>query len=171
MLKLFGSFFIILGCGGVAYSKLINCKKRIELLDSIEKLLYKGIYTLLGQQQNVIVFFKTVNCGDDALNNELAKLGRALEQHLYPNGSVAWRECTGKFFKLYGFREEDFVTISNCGEAFFEKNQEEILNGLKRNLNLMKLIREYEIKQQNDMRKVWIPISVLGGIVFALLFV
>ena len=69
MLKLLGSFFIILGCGGVAYSKLINCKRRIELLDSIEKLLYKGIYTLLGQQQTAIVFFKTVNCGDDALNN------------------------------------------------------------------------------------------------------
>ena len=59
----------------------------------------------------------------------------------------------------------------NGGEGVVEKNQEESLNGRKRNLNVMQIIREYEIKQQNDTRKVWIPISILGGIVFALLFV
>ena len=76
MLKLFGSAFIIIGCGGVAYSGILGCRTRIELLTALERLLQKGIYILLGQQQNTIIFLKNVSCGNKELEGELFRMGR-----------------------------------------------------------------------------------------------
>ena len=148
MLKLFGSAFIIIGCGGVAYSGILGCRTRIELLTALERLLQKGIYILLGQQQNTVIFLKNVSCGNKELEGELFRMGEALEKHLYPNG--------------------DMEIIKGCGAAFFEKSSDEIRAGLQNNLELMELIKEYELKQQRDIKKVWLPVSIMGGIACAL---
>ena len=170
MLKLLGSVLIILGCGGIAYSKLIGCRTRIELLNALERLLTKGIYILLGQQQNIIFFFKKVDCGNKELGFELLKMGEGLENHLYPSGDMAWRTGPARFISRHGFREDDIEIINGCGAAFFEKSSDEIMNGLKNNLKLVELIKEHELKQQRDVRRVWLPVSVMGGIAFALAF-
>ena len=170
MLKLFGSAFIIIGCGGVAYSGILGCRTRIELLTALERLLQKGIYILLGQQQNTIIFLKNVSCGNKELEGELFRMGEALEKHLYPNGDMAWRKGPADFLEKYGFRHEDLEIIKGCGAAFFEKSSDEIRAGLQNNLELMELIKEYELKQQRDIKKVWLPVSIMGGIACALVF-
>ena len=170
MLKLFGSAFIIIGCGGVTYSRLLGCRTRIELLAALERLFQKGIYILLGQQQNTIIFFKNVSCGNKELDGELYRMGEALEKHLYPNGDMAWRTGPAGFMEKYGFRDEDLEIIRGCGAAFFEKSSDEIRAGLQNNLELMELIKDYELKQQRDIKKVWLPVSIMGGIACALVF-
>lgn len=170
MLKLFGSAFIIIGCGGVTYSRLLGCRTRIELLVALERLLQKGIYILLGQQQNTIIFLKNVSCGNKELDGELYRMGEALEKHLYPNGDMAWRAGPAGFMEKCGFRHEDLEIIRGCGAAFFEKSSDEIMAGLQNNLELMELIKDYELKQQRDIKKVWLPVSIMGGIACALVF-
>lgn len=170
MLKLFGSAFIIIGCGGVTYSRLLGCRTRIELLVALERLFKKGIYILLGQQQNTIIFLKNVSCGNKELDGELHRMGEALEKHLYPNGDMAWRAGPAGFMEKYGFSNEDLEIIRGCGAAFFEKSSDEIRAGLQNNLELMERIKDYELKQQRDIKKVWLPVSIMGGIACALVF-
>ncbi len=170
MLKLFGSLLIIAGCGGIAYSKMCGCRKRIELLDALERMCNKGIYILLGQQQNTVIFLKNVSCGNKAFDAELSRMGEALERHLYPNGDLAWRAGPASFMGQYGFRREDLELINGCGAAFFEKSSDEIRNSLETNLKLIELIREQELSSQREIKKVWLPVSLMGGIACVLVF-
>lgn len=170
MFKIIGGILVIAGFGGITYSRYMEGRKRIEFLTSLEMLMYKGLFVLLGQQQNVIVFFKTVETGNDLINTILCNIGSDLESHKYSNGLMAWRQNLVKILNILNFKAEIIKTLCDLGNAFFEKSPEEIRESLNRNIKLIGLIKENEIKRQAETKKVWLPVSMLGGAIFVLLF-
>ena len=132
--------------------------------------LQKSIFAMESEQVKLIEYFSKYISKDWYLNAVLYDLAKRLATNTYASGQKAWEDAFTKEKEHLSLDEETFLLVLHAGNGFFGRSLEENVCFLKKMIEELES-RKKEIKEKNTKeRKVWIPISMLGGVMVMILF-
>lgn len=165
MILLFG------GIAGSVYSWLESGRNREKRLDEALLFLQKCSFAMDNERVKIITYFKEYRSKDKVLNDSLQEVANRLSMCMYPSGIQVWRDVLFEKKEDWDFSEESFFILQKAGEGFFGAKREENISFLKKSICELEMQRTKEKEKNIQERKVWVPVSVLGGIMLMIIFV
>lgn len=169
--KLIGIAFFFCGILGGLKNWIGNQNEKQKRLDSFILFLQRSIFAIETENVKVIDYFAKSITQDSRMNDTLHEIAYRLSLHIYPDGSEVWKEVFQEKKEDWNLNEECFELILKAGIGFFGRNKTENVLFLQKSVmeleNQKKKLKEKNIQE----RKVWVPVSVLGGMMLMILFV
>lgn len=162
---------LILGIGGVGeiYEWIARNKSRQKRLEELIIFLKKSRYAMEEEKVRWIPFFQTYESEDELVNETLRQVGDYLEQHRYPYGEEAWKSVFLERKNEWNCKESCFQVFMQMGGAFFGRSKQENGAFMERSIRQLEECKQKEIERFAEEKKVWIPVSMLGGVLLVIL--
>lgn len=159
------------GIAGCVYSWMESQQEREKRLDEVLMFLQKSVFAMENERVRIITYFREYRSKDKVLNDSLQEVANRLSMCMYPSGDVVWNEVFGEKKGEWDFTEECFQIVQKAGVGFFGTKREENISFLKKSIQELEIQRTKEKEKNIQERKVWVPVSVLGGIMLMIIFV
>ena len=169
--KIVGITLLMGGIAGSLYQWIESQKVRSKRLEEFIVFIHKFIFAMETEKVKVIEYISNYNGKDEVLEKTLGEIGLCLKENRYPQGQSVWESVLKKEEKNWAFDKETFDVIIKCGIGFFGKSREENISFLKKQLEELEALQRKKRQEDTKERKVWIPVSVMGGLMVVLLFV
>lgn len=169
--KIIGIILILGGIAGGLYQWMEIQKERQKRVEEFSLFLHKSMFAMETEKIKVIDYFAKYISQDSRITESLHEIASRLKQNIYPNGQLVWEEVLKEKEQEWNLEHEVFQVILKSGTGFFGRSLEENICFLK------KQIKELEKEQQKikekdaKERKVWVPVSMLSGVMLAILFI
>jgi stage III sporulation protein AB len=119
----------------------------------------------------IIEYLGTYFSREKILEETLYEIARRLEQKVYPNGEKVWEQVFWEKRQDWNLDEETFEIVLELGRGFFGRKRSENISFLQRGLMSLEERQKEKRKKDAKERKVWIPVSMLGGIMLLIILV
>lgn len=169
--KIVGIVLLMGGIAGSLYEWMELQKERCKRLEEFMVFIHKFIFAMETEKVRVIDYFLNYNSKDKVLENTLHELVVRLKENIYPTGQGAWEEVLREEEKNWNLDKESMHVIRTCGNGFFGKSREENISFLKKQLEELEALQRKNRQEDAKERKVWIPVSFMGGFMVILLFI
>lgn len=149
-------------------------RKQLFQLEELERLLRKGAFAIEKECKQSRIFFREYIEWDGKsllLKEILQELEKNLESNTFSNGEKAWQAAWEKYMGLWKPGEEEKKVILSMGEVFFGRDRKEMALQMKA---YQEKIKELELNQKNQMTekgKIYMPLSISGGLMIILLLI
>ena len=169
--KMMGMFCFLGGIAYLLYNWVLEQKNQSRRLGEIQIFLQKSICAMGEEKIRMIDYLKSYSSREKLLEETLQEIARRLEQKVYPSGEQVWEDVFREKQLKWNLDEDTFEIILELGRGLFGKKRSENLMFLKKGLR--NLEQQQEKKKEKDVkaRKVWIPVSMLGGIMLMIILV
>ena len=169
--KMIGMFGLL---GGIAYLLYIWVKEQNSQYRRIAELvvfLQKSIFAMEEEKLHIIDYLRNYSCREKILDETLQEIARRLEQKVYPSGEQVWEDVFLEKKHKWELDEETFEMVLGIGRGFFGKRRSENLSFLQRGLRNLEQQQKKKKEKDAKERKVWIPVSMLGGVMLMIILV
>lgn len=166
-----GILMFFVGIAGCLYNWLEMQKEREKRLDEVLLFLQKCVFAMENEKIRITTYFKEYRSKDKVLNETLQEVANQLAMCMYPMGIEVWKNVLGEKKREWDFTEESFQILENAGVGFFGTKKEENISFLKKSICELEIQKKKEKEKNMQERKVWVPVSVLGGIMLMIIFV
>ncbi len=159
--------------GGIAYmlySWVAEQKKRERQLEELIFFLEKLNFAMKERKCRVISFLESYPAREESFARLLKALEASLKYHRYPRGEEAWVAAV-KDQGYLSYKEELQDLVLKAGGGIFGMNLEENVHFLKISIKELKDYAKKEKQKVCNDRKVWIPVSLLGGAMLIIIWV
>jgi hypothetical protein len=119
----------------------------------------------------IVDYLKNYHCREKLLEETLVEIANRLEEKVYPSGEVVWENVFDEKKAKWNLNQEIFAVVMGLGRGFFGKKRSENVSFLRRGLKELEQKREQKNEKDAKARKVWIPVSMLGGIMLMIIMV
>lgn len=168
--KIIGIFFILGGIADGLYQWVMLQRERQKRLDELEAFLHKSIFLMESEQIKVIDYLAKYNSRDGMLSKSLQEISKRLSKNIYPNGQLVWEEVFRESEQNWNLDKDTFGLILKTGNGFFGRNREENTSFLRKQLVELEEHKRRIIEKDAKERKMWVPVSMLSGIMLTILF-
>lgn len=169
--KLVGIVLFFCGVVGSLRDWIGNQNEKQKRLDCFILFLQKSIFAIETENVKVVDYFAKSITRDSRMNDALHEIAERLSLHIYPDGSEVWKDVFWEMKRDWDFNEECFELILKAGMGFFGRSKNENVMFLRKSVKELEIQRK-KLKEKNiQERKVWVPVSVLGGMMLMILFV
>ena len=168
--KVVGIALILGGIVGVLYDWIESQKMREKRVEEFAVFIHKFIFAMETEKVKVIDYFSTYSSKDEVLQRTLQEVVIRLKENMYPTGQSVWDEVLREEGKSWGIDKDVLDVIIKCGIGFFGRCKEENITYLKKQLTEIENLQMRKRQKDTKERKVWIPVSLLGGMMVVILF-
>ncbi len=167
--KIVGIVLLLGGIAGNLYQWMQMQRERQNRIEEFGLFLHKSIFAIETERIRVIDYFANYKSGDSRITEVLQEISRRLSENIYPNGQMVWEEVLKEKEESWNVDRETFDIILRSGIGFFGFRREENICFLKKQIE--ELEKQKKKNKENDAkeRKVWVPVSLLGGIMFVII--
>lgn len=167
--KIIGIVLLLGGISGSLYQWMQMQKERQKRVEEFGLFLHKSIFAMETERIKVIAYFAKYKGEDSKLTDALQEISRRLRENIYPNGQMVWEEVLKEAKESWNLDKETFDIVLKSGIGFFGFSREENICFLKKQME--ELEKRKKINKESDAkeRKVWVPVSLLGGIMFVIM--
>ncbi|MBR4025940.1 MAG: hypothetical protein IKJ01_00085, partial [Lachnospiraceae bacterium] len=138
-------------------------KTRQRKLHEMEIFFRKAIYAMEEEKARWIVFFENYESRECIVMETLHEIAFRLRQNIYPKGEDAWEAVFMEKKNMWDCSESSFHLLLQSGHAFFGKSRKENSCFLQSYLRQLEECQAQEKQKFQEEKKVWIPVSMLGG--------
>jgi len=170
MAKLIGVALILGGVLGVLYCWICTQKDTQIRREETILFLQKMMFSMQNEKMPILVFLERYESKDIILQRSIKELVKKLKSNSYPKGQEAWQEVLKEEESNWNWDKESFGLLIRAGEGFFGRTCEENLCFLQKVIEELEIERKKSKEADKNERKVWIPVSMLGGIMLTILF-
>ena len=163
ILKLIGILLLGIGILGQVYEWITRQKTRQRKLREMEIFFQKAIYAMEEEKVRWIVFFENYESKEPLIMETLQEIALRLRENRYAKGEDAWEAVFIEKKKQWDCSEASFHLLIQAGHAFFGKSRKENSCFLQSYLKQLKESQIQEKQKFQEEKKVWIPVSMLGG--------
>lgn len=169
--KMMGMFCFLGGIAYLLYNWVVEQKNQSRRIGEMQIFLQKSIYAMEEEKIRIIDYFRGYSSREKLLEETLQEIANRLEQKVYPSGEQVWEDVFWENRFRWNLDGDTFEIMMGLGRGFFGKKRSENLSFLKKGLK--KIEHQQEIKKEKDTKaqKVWIPVSMLGGIMLMIILV
>ena len=159
------------GIVSLLYQWMQEQKRRQKQEEVFLYFLQKTLYAMEREQIRLIPYFLEYESGDKMVQKFLQELGKRLQSNQYPQGEHVWKEIFNEQKKEWKCNQETYDILYNAGRGFFCKNRKENICFLQK--SIWDLEQQLGKNKEKDMqeRKVWLPVSLLGSLMFMILWI
>ena len=169
--KMIGMFGLL---GGIAYLLYIWVKEQNSQYRRIAELvvfLQKSIFAMEEEKLHIIDYLRNYSSREKILDETLQEIARRLEQKVYPSGEQVWEDVVLEKKNKWELDEETLEMVLGRGRGVFGKRRRENLSFLQRGLRNLEQQQKKKKEKDAKERKVWIPVSMLGGVMLMIILV
>lgn len=166
-----GAIFLLWGIGGYLYQWILRQRDRERRREEFVLFLQKSYFSIETEKVKILDYFSCYESECAILMETLKEIARRLEQNIYPEGYLVWKAVFLERKKEWDMKKETFEVMLSAGAGFFGRNRRENLCFLQKNIDKLMDLKEKEKCKEEQERKVWIPVGMLGGIMVILLFI
>ena len=169
--KIIGMFFVLGGIMFLLYNWVLEQKSGNRKIGELVVFLQRSLFAMEEGKMQIIEYLKNYSSREKLLEETLCEIAKRLEQKIYPNGEGVWEQVFWEKRQEWNLDEETFEIVLGLGKGFFGKKRGENVSFLQR--GMMRLEERQAKKREKDAkeRKVWIPVSMLGGIMLMIILV
>lgn len=169
--KVIGGCGLFVGIIYLLYQWVMEQKARQRRIEAVIMFLQKIMVAMEEDKIRIIDYLAGYECEELLLKQTLQEIAMRLRKNIYPSGVLVWEEVFEERKHLWNMDKETYDIILAVGMGIFGKKSSENLMQLQR--CLYKLERQQETKTEKDEkeRKVWIPVSVLGGVMLMIILI
>lgn len=171
MWKILGIFLFGMGTMGEIYEWIARTKSRQKRLDEMLLFLKKAKYAMEEEKVRWIPFFYQYESNDAIVTETLHEIASRLEEHRYPYGEDAWKAIFLEKKKEWNCKEASFQVLIQVGRAFFGRSRQENGEFMDSYIKQLEICKGEEKQKFAEEKKVWIPVSVLGGVMLVILLI
>lgn len=168
--KIVGILLVLAGVAGYLYSWTCAQKEKQTRLEEVIVFLQKSIYAMETEKIKVIDYFAKYKC-ETVLEKSLREISKRLATNTYPMGQDAWEEVLKEEEQNWNLDKDTFDFILRAGDGFFGRNREENICLLEKTMQELEIEQKRAKEKDAKERKVWIPVSMLGGMMLTILFI
>lgn len=169
--KLVGIVLILGGVWGLLYSWICSQKETQIRREEVILFLQKTIFAMDAEKIHMIDFFETYESRDEILQRCIREIASRLRQNIYPKGQLVWEEVLKEEEQNWNLDKDTFDFILRAGDGFFGRNREENICLLEKTMQELEIEQKRAKEKDAKERKVWIPVSMLGGMMLTILFI
>uniref|UniRef100_UPI004056694C hypothetical protein n=1 Tax=Agathobacter sp. TaxID=2021311 RepID=UPI004056694C len=169
MWKVVGILLFGAGIMGEIQEWIKRNKERQKRLDEMLVFLKKARYAMEQEKVRWIPFFKEYQSADKTVTETLHEVGACLEQHIYPYGEEAWKAVFLEKKRQWDCSETCFEVLTQMGCVFFGRSRQENEAFMDSCIRRLEECKAEEKKKFAEEKKVWIPVSVLGSMMFVIM--
>ena len=169
--KMIGIFCFLGGVAYLLYEWVLEQKNQSRRIAELVVFLQKSIFAMEDEKIRIIEYLRNYRCREKLLEETLAEVADCLEQKVYPNGETVWEMVFAQKKQGWNLDEETFAIVLGLGRGFFGKKRSENLSFLKRGMRELEQQQTKKKDKDAKERKVWIPVSMLGGIMLMIIMV
>ena len=171
MWKIIGILFFGMGMIGELYEWIARNKNRQKRLEEMRIFLTKARYAMEEEKVRWIPFFFNYESQDEIVMQTLQEIAKRLEEHRYRYGEEAWKSVFLEKKREWDCKEGSFQVLMKMGSAFFGRSRQENGEFMERYIRQLEECRKKEKETFAEERKVWIPVSVLGGVMLVIMLI
>lgn len=169
--KIVGMFLILGGIASFLYHWVMEQKNRTRRLEEVLIFLQKSIVTMEEEKIRIIDYLESYRSRDNEFEESLKKVADQLRKNIYPNGQMVWELVFEEKAMTWNCNEELFGILLAIGNGLFGKTRNENLCFLRKSLKELEVQMEKGKEKDAQERKVWIPVGMLGGIMFMIILI
>ena len=169
--KITGMSLFLIGIAYLLYEWVLEQKRQSQRISELLVFLQKSIFVMEEEKIHIIEYLRNYICKEKLLEDTLAVIADRLEQKIYPEGEKVWEMVFAEKKQEWNLGEEEFAIVTGLGRGFFGKKRSENLSFLKRGLKDLEEQQRKKKEKDAKERKVWIPVSMLGGIMLMIILV
>ncbi|MBQ6845479.1 MAG: stage III sporulation protein AB [Agathobacter sp.] len=166
--KIVGIVLVLGGIAGGLCQWMELQKVRQKRIEEFCLFLHKSIFMMESEKIKVIDYFAKTITKDSEITGALQEISRRLSKNIYPNPQFVWEEVLNE--KKWDLDKEEFSIILKSGNGFFGRNREENICFLKKQLEELEKQQIKRKEKDAKERKVWVPVSMLSGMMLVILF-
>ena len=168
--KIVGIVLVLGGIAGVLYQWIEIQKERQKRVEEFVVFIHKLIFAMETEKVKLIDYFTNYESQDMELSKTLKEVAARLRKNMYPSGQSVWEAILKEEEKNWDLNKDMFEVILKCGTGFFGRSRDENISFLKKQLEEIKGLQMSVRDKDTKERKVWIPVSMLGGVMVVILF-
>lgn len=168
--KIVGIVLVLGGIAGVLFQWIEEQKERQKRVEEFGVFIHKTIFMMESERIKIIDYFSNYKSQDLVLTNTLREIALRLKKNEYPNGVFVWEMVLKEKEKNWNLDSAIFEVVLKCGIGFFGRRREENVSFLKKQLVELERLQIRRKERDTKERKVWMPVSMLGGMMVVLLF-
>lgn len=169
--KIVGAICLMGGIVSLLYSWLQEQRVRHQRLEEILIFLQKSIFAMEEERVRVIEHLEGYQSRDKLLEETLREVAIRLRRNIYPSGQQVWEEVFREKMHSWGYEEETFDVILSIGNGLFGKKRSENVCFLQKSLRQLEQLKRKQMEKDMQERKVWIPVSMLSGIMLMIILI
>lgn len=170
-MKIAGIIIIGIGIAGVLHDWIHRYQNRQKRLEEIIFFLRKAVYAMEENKVHWIIYFEEYKANDKCLELGIHNVSQKLKENRYPRGEQAWQESMCERKADLDLSKEAFETLLSCGKAFFGKSQKENVELMRMYIQLFTDCSKKEKQEFAEKKKLWIPLSALGGMMIVIILI
>ncbi len=171
MWKIIGILLFGAGIMGEVYEWMARNKSRQKRLEEMLIFLKKARYAMDEEKVRWIPFFEHYESEDVIVTETLHEIGKRLEEHRYPYGEDAWKSVFLEKKREWNCKEACFQVLIQMGGAFFGRSRQENGAFMESYIRQLEECKGKEKEKFAEEKKVWIPVSVLGGVMLVIMLI
>lgn len=168
--KIIGSFLVLGGIFGCLHQWMEVQKERQKRMEEFCLFLHRAIFAMESEKIKIIDYFETYQSTDLQVTKTLHEIANRLKECVFPSGSMVWEMVFQEEEKNWNLEKESFSLIQSTGCGFFGRNRAENISFLKKKLEALEKQQIKQKETDTNERKIWVPVSLLGGIMLTILF-
>lgn len=165
----FGLFFY--GVASMLYQWVCRQKLRQNRVEVFVVFLQKSLYAMENERMRLIPYLMEYQGGDEVFTDTLREIGRRLGQNEYPHGDMVWEEVFLEKKEQWNCDEETFLLLLNAAYGFFSGSRNVNMCFLQKSIQELELQLKKRKEKDAQERKVWLPLGMLGSVMFLILFI
>ena len=170
-MKIAGIFIIGIGIAGMLSDWIRRNKNRHKRLEAIISFFRKTVYAMEENKVHWIRYFEEYEGNDTCLEEGIHSVSQRLKENRYPKGELAWQEAFLERKSELDLSKETFETLLASGTAFFGKSQKENVELMRMHIRLFTDCSKKEKQEFAEKKKMWIPLSALGGVMIVIILI
>lgn len=168
--KIVGIVLVLGGIAGCLYQWIQLQRESQKRVEEFGLFLHKSIFAMESEKIRIIDYFRKYHSEDTLITDALVEIANRLEKNIYPNGLSVWEEVLKEEKQNWNLDKEIFELILKSGTGFFGRSREENICFLKKQLEELEIHQMRRKEKDAKERKVWVPVSMLSGIMLTILF-
>lgn len=149
-------------------------KKQLFQLEELERLLQKGIFSMEKEWKPSRIFFQEYiewESKNPLFLEILQELDKNLGSNTFSSGEKAWQAAWENYREEWKPGEEEWKVILSMGEVFFGRDRREMVWQMKLYEEKIQKLEQDRKKQMNEKGKIYMPLSISGGLMIILLLI
>ena len=167
--KIVGCVLLLVGIAGGLYQWIVlqrECQMRIEAFCIF---LHKTIFCMETEKIKIVDYFAKYRSTDEVMTESFQEISKRLYENTYPNGEMVWEEVIKE--RKWNLDEETYSIVLKCGKGFFGRSRAENICFLKKQLEELECQQKQNNERDTKERKVWVPVSMLSGILLIIILI
>ena len=168
--KLLGIVLVFCGVSGILYSWISTQKECQRRWEETLLFLQKMVFAIQTERSPILMFLEKYEARDEVLQRCIKEMLQRLSANIYPKGQVVLQDVFKEEEKDWNWDRECFEILLRAGEGMFGRSREENVSLLQKTIEELENERKKVKERDEKERKVWIPVSMLGGMMLVILF-